>query len=88
MADGPLIGKITRGRLAAVKQQLDDCKDLERDGEPTRKWLRKYEVAIPIRAEALKWERVRSLRVAPTESIIYDYDEKTEEGTGAKWREN
>ncbi|MCA1626483.1 MAG: CRISPR-associated helicase Cas3' [Acidobacteria bacterium] len=69
-----------------LKQDLEKCNDRNRNGEPTRKWIRAHEVAIPFRPEVLKWERVGGVRCAPHEAVMYDYDEKTEEGTGAEWR--
>lgn len=53
---------------------------------PTSDWLREHEVAIPIRDEALKWDHFGSLRVAPSARVAYDYDESTNDGTGARWR--
>jgi len=71
-----------------LKDDLDRCDDLNKWGEPTRDWLRSYEVAIPIKGEVLKWERVGGLRVAPHDAVAYDYIEETREGTGAKWRKS
>jgi CRISPR-associated endonuclease/helicase Cas3 len=55
-------------------------------GEPTADWLRKHEVAIPVKDAALKWERGGGIRIAPDEAVSYDYDEVTYEGKGAAWR--
>jgi CRISPR-associated endonuclease/helicase Cas3 len=55
---------------------------------PTSDWLREHEVSIPIRDEALKWDRFGGLRVAPSARVAYDYNESTSDGTGAKWRRN
>lgn len=54
--------------------------------EPPTEWIRQHEVAIPMRDAVIRWERVAGLPVAPEEAIIYDYDESTREGTGARWR--
>ncbi|MDC3952630.1 CRISPR-associated helicase Cas3' [Polyangium jinanense] len=54
---------------------------------PDRDWLREHEVAIPIRNEMFGWDRVSGVLIAPTDAVLYDYDEKTHEGTGAQWRE-
>jgi CRISPR-associated endonuclease/helicase Cas3 len=70
-----------------LEKDLKHCNERDRQGEPTRDWLRKYEVSIPIKQAAMRWERVGVLRIAPSDMIEYDYDEKTGEGTGAKWRE-
>jgi CRISPR-associated endonuclease/helicase Cas3 len=61
--------------------------------QPTRDWLRKHEVAIPLRTEVSRWKvKFGGLHIAPREDVEYDYDEKTddgiEDGKGAKWREN
>jgi len=81
---------LTRGEGYTVSvilaDDLKNCDERNRQGEPTRDWLRKHEVAIPIKDEVLKWERVGGLRVAPLEAVAYDYDDQTHEGTGAKWR--
>src|SRR5262249_34027490 len=69
-----------------LEADLEACEERNRYGEPTADWLRKYEVAIPIRPEVLSWKVVASVRIAPSDSIEYDYDEKTKEGTGAKWK--
>jgi len=71
-----------------LEKHLKECKDLGRNGEPTRKWIRAHEVAIPFRAEVMSkdWKPVGGMRCAPREAVAYDYDEVTKEGTGAKWR--
>ena len=66
-----------------------DKKEWERkhpNAPPTSEWLREHEVSIPVRDEALKWERLGGLRVAPRDAVAYEYDESTHEGTGARWR--
>lgn len=74
-----------------LKRDLDKCNDFEFD-QPSRNWLRKHEVSIPVRDAALKWERVAGSRVAPDDQVEYDqYDEAeanpdTYQGTGARWR--
>lgn len=67
------------------KCDLNACTEWDRYGEPTRDWLRRYEVAIPIKDAILKWDRVAGIRIAPDDAIIYDYDENTHEGMGARW---
>jgi CRISPR-associated endonuclease/helicase Cas3 len=52
---------------------------------PSRDWLREHEVSIPIRDEVLHWEPWAGLRIAPSAAVHYDYDENTDEGTGARW---
>jgi CRISPR-associated endonuclease/helicase Cas3 len=60
--------------------------------KPTRDWLRKHEVAIPLRAEISRWkdDKFGGLHVAPREDVEYDYDKKTDagiqDGKGAGWR--
>lgn len=61
--------------------------------QPTRDWLRKHEVAIPLRTEISRWkDKFGGLYVAPREDVEYDYDKKTvegiEDGKGAGWRKN
>lgn len=60
--------------------------DEKQYGEPTRDWLRRHEVAIPVKEAARKWERVAGIRIAPDEAVKYDYNEETQEGKGAAWR--
>ncbi|MBD2301543.1 CRISPR-associated helicase Cas3' [Nostoc sp. FACHB-190] len=54
-------------------------------GNPDADWIRKHEVAIPIRKDALNWPQVGGIRIAPKDAVTYDYDEVTKEGTGARW---
>jgi len=54
-------------------------------GNPDADWIRKHEVSIPIRKEALKWTQIGGIRIAPICVVTYDYDEVTREGTGARW---
>ncbi len=68
-----------------LKQDYDKCNDFK-FGQPSPDWIRKHEVSIPIKPEALRWERVAGVRIAPQECVGYDYDEKTKEGTGASWK--
>ncbi len=80
----------TRGEGHSISVILEIDKHFwERDHpnkRPTNDWLREHEVSIPIRDEALSWDRLCGLRVAPTDRVAYDYDESTHEGTGARWR--
>ncbi|MGA9381269.1 MAG: CRISPR-associated helicase Cas3', partial [Phormidium sp.] len=69
-----------------LKQDFDNCNDFNKFGQPSPDWIRKHEVAIPIKSEALKWDKVAGVRIAPKEFVSYDYDEKTKEGTGASWQ--
>jgi CRISPR-associated endonuclease/helicase Cas3 len=55
-------------------------------GQPSPDWIREHEVAIPVKPEALKWDKVAGVRIAPKECVAYDYDEATKEGTGASWK--
>ncbi|MGK3988977.1 CRISPR-associated helicase Cas3' [Sorangium sp. So ce136] len=55
---------------------------------PAAAWLREHEVSIPIGQTVHGWRRVAGLPVAPEDAVVYDYDESTGEGTGARWRES
>jgi CRISPR-associated endonuclease/helicase Cas3 len=83
---------ITRGEghtvTVILEADLKVCEERDRHGSPTRDWLRKYEVSIPIKDAVMKWDRIGTTRIAPSEAIEYDYDETTGDGTGAKWRRN
>ncbi|OLE60341.1 MAG: CRISPR-associated helicase Cas3' [Cyanobacteria bacterium 13_1_40CM_2_61_4] len=68
-----------------LKDDVEKCNDLAPNGEPSRNWIRKYEVAIPFKSEVLGWRRVGTVREAPRDRVHYDYDPKTKEGTGAEW---
>ncbi len=74
-----------------LKCDLDKCTEFE-FGQPSRDWLRKHEVSIPVKEAALRWERVASIRIAPDDQVEYDeYDEaeanpNAYQGTGARWR--
>jgi CRISPR-associated endonuclease/helicase Cas3 len=78
----------TRGEGHTISVILEEDKDeWERthpNASPTSDWLREHEVSIPIRDEALRWERLAGLRIAPRDAVVYDYDESTHEGTGAR----
>lgn len=80
----------TRGEGHTISVILEEDKEAwERkhpNVPPTSDWLREHEVSIPIRDEALRWERISGLRVAPHDAVAYDYDESTHEGTGARWQ--
>lgn len=55
--------------------------------DPDRTWIRNHEVSIPIRSNVASWrERVGFTPVAPSEEIVYHYDENTNMGVGAKWK--
>ena len=80
----------TRGEGHTMSVILEaDREEWEREhpnARPSNDWLREHEVSIPIRDEALKWDRLVGLRIAPRDAVAYDYDESTHEGTGARWR--
>ena len=80
---------MTRGEGYTISIVLKDdykkCDDFKY-GQPSSDWIRKHEVAIPIKPEALKWEKLAGVRIAPKEFVAYDYDETTKEGTGASWK--
>jgi CRISPR-associated endonuclease/helicase Cas3 len=73
-----------------LQKDYEKCDDLE-FGQPSRDWLRKHEVSIPVKEAALKWERVAGIRIAPEEQVIYDEYDNAEtnpnsyQGTGARW---
>jgi CRISPR-associated endonuclease/helicase Cas3 len=73
-----------------LQQDLDKCTEFE-FGQPSRDWLRKHEVSIPVKEAALKWERLAGIRIAPDNQVEYDqYDEAEAhpdnyQGTGARW---
>jgi CRISPR-associated endonuclease/helicase Cas3 len=80
---------MTRGEgytiSVVLQKDYDKCNDFK-FGKPSPDWIRKHEVAIPVKPEALKWEQVAGVRIAPKECVIYAYDETTKEGTGASWK--
>jgi CRISPR-associated endonuclease/helicase Cas3 len=53
--------------------------------EPNGDWVRRHEVSIPFKPVMLGWKRVRGIRIAPSTDLLYDFDEQTAEGTGARW---
>ena len=79
----------TRGEGYTISVILEEdykkCNDFK-FGQPSPDWIRRHEVAIPIKPEALKWDKVAGVRIAPEKFIAYDYDETTKEGTGASWK--
>ena len=70
------------------KDDLDEHRRARGAAPPSSSWLREHEVAIPMKDDVLAWERVAGLPIAPRESVLYDYDQSTREGTGARWRKN
>lgn len=62
--------------------------------KPTRDWLRRHEVAIPLPTDISRLEKEKpfgGLRVAQREDVEYDYDEESDgvvikDGKGATWR--
>lgn len=71
-----------------LEADLKACDDFDKYGEPSRDWLRRHEVSIPVKEAALRWPRVGGLRVAPSDQVAYDFNDETKEGTGARWLEN
>lgn len=82
---------VTRGKGYTINVILEaDCENWKRlngSNQPDKSWLREHEVAIPIRKKVFGWKRFGGLPLANSEDIVYDYDENTNEGTGAKWQE-
>lgn len=86
---------MTRGEgytiSVVLQQDYEKCTEFE-FGQPSRDWIRKHEVSIPIKDAALKWERVAGIRIAPHDQVEYDQYEEAEanpnnyQGTGARWR--
>lgn len=80
---------ITRGEgytiSVVLEQDYVNCDDFKFD-QPSPDWIRKHEVAIPVKPEVVKWDKVAGVRIAPKELVAYDYDEITREGTGASWK--
>jgi CRISPR-associated endonuclease/helicase Cas3 len=79
----------TRGDAYTVsvllEQDVKRCDDFDRNGEPSRTWIRQHEVSITFKPEVMGWPRLAGMRCAPDDAVRYDYDEN-EEGTGAEWR--
>jgi CRISPR-associated endonuclease/helicase Cas3 len=67
-----------------LEEDFKKCNEFK-FGQPSPNWIRKYEVAIPVKPEALKWDKASGVRIAPKDCVAYDYDETTKEGTGASW---
>lgn len=70
-----------------LQDDIEKCDDFTWNGEPSRNWIRKHEVSIPFKPEVLSWPRVGTVRCAPHDRVHYEYDEKSEEGTGAEWND-
>ncbi len=83
---------MTRGEGYTVsvilEKDLKSCNELDARGQPKRDWLREHEVSILFKEAVMKWERMGTMRVAPSAMVAYDYDDQTQEGTGARWRTN
>ena len=83
---------ITRGEGYTVsvilEADLKNCGERGGSGEPTRDWLRQYEVSIPFKQAVMKWNHIGTVRIAPSDAVAYDFNEETKEGTGARWRNN
>ena len=69
-----------------LKKDFEKCDDFEYR-EPSRDWMRQHEVSIPVKDAALRWRRIKGVRIAPDDQVKYDFDDNTKEGTGATWRE-
>lgn len=67
------------------REDVEKCDDFDRNGEPSRKWIRQNEIAITFKSEVMCWPRVGGLPCAPVGVISYDFDEN-EDGTGAEWK--
>jgi CRISPR-associated endonuclease/helicase Cas3 len=80
---------MTRGEGYTISIVLEKdykkCDDFK-FGQPSPDWIRKHEVSIPVKPEALKWDKVAGIRIAPKECVAYNYDEVTREGRGASWK--
>ncbi len=69
-----------------LEADFESCSEWTHYGDPKSDWLRRHEVSIPIREPVFSWRSVAGVRVAPRDAIIYDFDETTLEGTGARWK--
>ncbi|MBL8207241.1 MAG: CRISPR-associated helicase Cas3' [Blastocatellia bacterium] len=69
-----------------LANDLKECQDWSRKGEPSSRWLRAHEVAIPFKPSVLQWQRCANLRVAPSNEIEYLFEKDTKEGVGARWK--
>ena len=82
---------LTRGEGYTASVVLEgDLGALIKEGRsPSRDWIRRHEVSIPIKDEMFGWRAAApGVRVAPAGRIAYDYDETTQTGTGARWLES
>lgn len=70
-----------------LQEDYGKCDEFEY-GEPSRDWMRRHEVSIPVKDAALRWQRVKGVRIAPSDQVKYDFDDNTKEGTGASWLKN
>jgi CRISPR-associated endonuclease/helicase Cas3 len=71
-----------------LEADLKVCDDFDRYGEPSRDWLRRHEISIPVKEAALRWPLAGGVRVAPGDQVVYDFNDETKEGTGARWLKN
>jgi CRISPR-associated endonuclease/helicase Cas3 len=53
--------------------------------DPNVDWVRRHEVSIPFKPQMLGWKRLRGIHIAPSSDLLYDFDDETAEGTGARW---
>jgi CRISPR-associated endonuclease/helicase Cas3 len=70
-----------------LQDDVERSDDFGPNGEPSRNWICKHEVSIPFKPEVLRWPRIGTVRRAPHDRVHYDFDEKSEEGTGAEWKD-
>jgi CRISPR-associated endonuclease/helicase Cas3 len=68
-----------------LERDLKAHADAHGGREPNADWVRRHEVSIPFKPAMLAWKRVRGIRVAPSPELLYEFDEQTAEGTGARW---
>ncbi len=63
-----------------------DVQHLRQKGiQPSKDWIREHEVSVPFKDQVMSWEKLTYLPVAPASAIRYDFNETTQEGTGATW---
>lgn len=68
-----------------LEQDWLTCLERDRHGNPTRAWIKKHEVSIPFNKSILTWPKCNTHPIAPGSKIKYEYEEKTDVGTGASW---
>ena len=68
-----------------LERDVESYMQVHGNRDPSAKWIRRHEITIPFKLRMLTWRRVRGIRVAPSDQLVYDFDDKTGEGTGAQW---